>query len=53
MKVEIQNQRAQDGQIPSRDDYTSVAFYYLEGTQPVALAPYAERTAPSRAIEYK
>jgi hypothetical protein len=28
LKVEIQNQRYEKGQIPSRDDYTSVAFWY-------------------------
>jgi hypothetical protein len=54
LKVEIQNQRAEGGaQVPSRDDYTSVAFWYQEGAHPAsALPPYAERVAPSRAAEY-
>jgi hypothetical protein len=54
LKVEIQNQRAEGGaQVPSRDDYTSVAFWYQEGAQPApSLPPYAERVAPSRGAEY-
>jgi hypothetical protein len=54
LKVEIQNQRAEGGaQVPSSDDYTSVAFWYQEGAAPAAaLPPYAERIAPSRAAEY-
>jgi hypothetical protein len=40
--------------VPSRDDYTSVAFWYqAEPHQPFALQPFSERTAPSRAAEYK
>lgn len=54
LKVEIQNQRYEKGQIPSRDDYTSMAFWYQEEPhRPVVLQPFAERTAPSRAVEYK
>ncbi len=54
LKVEIQNQRYQDGQIPSRDDYTSVAFWYQEEPhQAVTLQPFGERTSPTRAAEYK
>ena len=54
VKVEIQNQRAEGGaQVPSRDDYTSVAFWYQEGAAPAAALPsYSERVAPSRAAEY-
>jgi hypothetical protein len=54
LKVEIQNQRAEGGaQVPSRDDYTSVAFWYQEGVAPAAALPaYSERVAPSRAAEY-
>jgi len=54
LKVEIQNQRAEGGaQVPSRDDYTSVAFWYQEGAHPASALPrYAERVAPSRAAEY-
>jgi hypothetical protein len=53
LKVEIQNQRNEKGQVPSRDDYTSIAFWYQEGPHhPVSLQPFAERTAPSRAAEY-
>ncbi len=54
LKVEIQNQRYQNGQIPSRDDYSSVAFWYQEEPhQTAALQPFAERTGASRAAEYK
>jgi hypothetical protein len=53
LKVEIQNQRWESGQIPSQDDYTTVAFWYQEGASPASiLVPYAERVAPSRAVEY-
>jgi hypothetical protein len=54
LKVEIQNQRWENGQIPSRDDYTSVAFWYQEEPHgKLQLQPFAERTAPSQAAEYK
>jgi len=54
LKVEIQNQRYEAGaQVPSRDDYTSVAFWYQEGAHPApALLPYEERAAPSRISPY-
>ena len=52
LKVEIQNQRADNGQIPSRDDYASVAFWYQDEARPVTLAPFAQRAAPSQAAEY-
>jgi hypothetical protein len=53
LKVEIQNQRYKDGQIPSADDYISVAYWYQENrTHPVTLQSYRERTALSRAAEY-
>ncbi len=54
LKVEIQNQRMENGQVPSRDDYISVAFWYqMDPHQEFSLQPFAERTAPSRAAEYK
>jgi hypothetical protein len=54
LTVEIQNQRGDaGGQVPSRDDYTSVAFWYQEGPHPApALLPYVDRRAPSRISEY-
>ena len=53
LKVEIQNQRWEGAQTPSRDDYTSVAFWYQsDRKQPVSLPAYAERVASSKAIEY-
>lgn len=52
LKVQIQNQRWADSQVPSRDDYTSVAFWYQEQPRGVALQPFKERVAPSRAAEY-
>ena len=52
LKVEIQNQRWEKGQIPSNDDYVSVAFWYLDKATAVPLQPYAERTAASKAQEY-
>lgn len=53
LRVDIQNQRYQHGQIPSQDDYTSVVFWYQEGAHAApALLPYAERVAPSRAVVY-
>ncbi len=54
LKVEIQNQRWENGQVPSRDDYTSVAFWYQEEPhQSFALQPFSERTATSLAATYK
>lgn len=53
LDVEIQNQRYQNGQVPSQDDYTSVAFWYQEGAHPApAVLPYASRVAPSKGISY-
>jgi hypothetical protein len=54
LKVEAQDQRFADGrQTPSRDDVTSVAFWYAEGAHPApALPAFQERTAPSRAERY-
>jgi hypothetical protein len=42
----------QNGQVPSNDDYVSVAFWYLDGTAPVSLQTCAERTAATKAQEY-
>ncbi len=55
LKVEIQNQRWEKGQVPSQDDYTSVAFWYqAEPHHTFDLQPFAGRTAPSRAAaDYK
>jgi D-arabinan exo alpha-(1,3)/(1,5)-arabinofuranosidase (non-reducing end) len=53
LKVEIQDQRYQNGQVPSEDDFTSVAFWYQEGAHAApALSPYAQRVAPSQATSY-
>lgn len=53
LRVDIQDQRNQNGQIPSSDDITSVAFWYQEGAHPAPpLLPYAERIAPSRGATY-
>jgi D-arabinan exo alpha-(1,3)/(1,5)-arabinofuranosidase (non-reducing end) len=52
LKVEIQNQRYDRAQVPSNDDYISIAFWYLDCVQPVELAPYTTRTAPSKASKY-
>jgi hypothetical protein len=39
---------------PGADDYTSTAYWYQEEPhQPFTLQPFAERTAPSKAKEYK
>jgi hypothetical protein len=54
LKVEIQNQRGDKGQVPSQDDYTSIGFWYQEEPhQAATLPPFAERTAPSQAAQYK
>jgi hypothetical protein len=54
LKVEIQNQRFDSGsQVPSRDDYTSVAFWYQDGAHAAPQLPaFSERIAPSRGSEY-
>ena len=53
LKVEIQDQRYQNGQVPSQDDLTSVAFWYQEGAHPApTLPPYVQRVAPSQARFY-
>ena len=53
LKVVIQNQRNENGQVPSKDDYTSVAYWYQDGAHPApALQPFAERTAPTQAAFY-
>ena len=54
LDVDIQNQRAAaNGQVPSHDEYTSVAFWYQEGAHPAPpLAPYTERIAPNRSGDY-
>jgi hypothetical protein len=54
LKVEIQNQRFAGGkQVPSHDDYTSVAYWYQEGAHPAPPLPaYAERIAPNRSADY-
>jgi hypothetical protein len=52
--VEIQNQRAEGGkQVPSHDDYTSVAFWYQEGSHAAPSLPaYLERIVPNRSGDY-
>ncbi len=53
LKVVIQNQRYENGQVPSKDDYTSVAYWYQDGAHPAPmLQPFAERTAPTQAVSY-
>jgi hypothetical protein len=53
LKVQIQDQRWENRQIPSRDDFISVAFWYqVEPHQAITLQPFAERTAASRAAQY-
>ncbi len=56
LQVEIQSIFA-PGNAPFRpgaDDFTSVAFWYQEEPhQSFALPPFAERTAPTRAADYK
>jgi hypothetical protein len=54
LDADIQNQRATEGaQVPSHDDYTSVAFWYQDGAHPAPpLTPYAERIAPNRSGDY-
>jgi hypothetical protein len=53
LTVEIQDQRNEHGQIPSQDDFTSVAFWYQEEPhRGFKLQPFADRVAPSRAAEY-
>lgn len=51
--VAIQNQRFEDGQKPSADDYKSVAFWYQDGSQGVTLQSYEDHVAESKAAEYK
>jgi hypothetical protein len=53
LKVEIQNQRVIPGKVaPSKEDYTSVAFWYQEDPhQHFALPSFSERTAPSLAAK--
>lgn len=53
LKVEVQNQRMANGQIPSNDDYVSVSFWYQDAPRGVALQPYSERVAPSKAADYE
>jgi len=54
LEVEIQNQRAEGGkQVPSHDDYTSVAFWYQEGSHAAPSLPaYLERIVPNRSGDY-
>ncbi len=54
LKVEIQNQHWENKtQTPSRDDYISVAFWYLDHAEPVTLVPFIRRTEASQAMEYE
>lgn len=55
LQVQIQDQRSDmtGKQIPSRDDFTSVAFWYQEGAHPApTLSSYSERVAASRGDTY-
>jgi hypothetical protein len=54
LKVVIQNQRYEGSrQVPSKDDYTSVAYWYQDGVHAApVLQPFAERTAATQAASY-
>lgn len=53
LTVTIQDQRFQNGQVDSQDDFTSIAFWYQEKAHGVpALPPFRERTAPSHISPY-
>ena len=53
LRVDLQDQRYDYGQVPSEDDFTSVVFWYQEGAHRApALLPYAERVAASKAATY-
>jgi hypothetical protein len=54
LKVEIQDQRWERAQVPSQNDFTSVAYWYQqEPHAEIVLAPYGERVGASKAAEYK
>jgi len=56
LKVEIQSILARDNKPfePGSDDFTSIAYWYQEEPhQALILQPFAERTAPSKAINYR
>jgi hypothetical protein len=54
LKVNIQNQRWENAQVSSSDDYTSVAFWYQEEPhRTFKLQPFKQRTAASQAAEYQ
>lgn len=53
LQISIQNQRYDSGQVPSDDDYISVAYWYLDHLQPVHLDAFPARTAPSKVHIYK
>ena len=53
LRIQMQDQRYDDGQVDSADDVTSIAYWYQDGAGVApALQPFAERTAPSRAADY-
>lgn len=54
LKVAIQNQRNEHHQqVPSKDDYTSVAYWYQDGAHAAPdLQPFAARTATTQALSY-
>ena len=53
LKVQMQDQHYDNGQIPSADDVTSIAYWYQDGAHPAPpLQSFAERTAPSKAATY-
>jgi len=56
LKVEIQSILTRDNKPfePGSDDFTSIAYWYQEEPhQALILQPFAERTAPSKAINYR
>ncbi len=53
LKVQLQDQRYDKGQVKSADDVTSIAYWYQDGAHPAPpLQSFAERTAPSQAATY-
>jgi hypothetical protein len=53
LKVAIQDQRYEGGQVVSEDDFTSVVFWYQEGAHgSPRLLSYGERVAGSRGATY-
>ena len=52
LHVEIQNQRYDKGQVPSDDDYISVAYWYLDRLQPMRLDSFSVPFRPEQGKAY-